>query len=199
MTRRGLAAVVIEGARHQVRTLQRQVGTESLGCTDGFGWDVGRPPRQVRLRTLERRSRPAARSRRPRTVIEAARAPIAQLEGAPRPRLPAAAPTHATPPAVPSRTATRPRLPIHARAIARTRSPRGSRPGTRGAHIHALAQRIRTRGSWMLDLLRGDWLPEHVSRRRFQAFCRRRVYEVSASPTGRCRAKIRSGRLHLRR
>ena len=42
--RRGLAAVV-EGARHQVRWLGRLAG--KVGCTDGFGWDVGRPPRHA--------------------------------------------------------------------------------------------------------------------------------------------------------
>ena len=42
--RRGLAAGV-EGARHQVRCFGRSA--RKVDCTDGFGWDVGRPPRHA--------------------------------------------------------------------------------------------------------------------------------------------------------
>ena len=119
-------------------------------------------------------------------VIEAARAPIAQLEA--RLGLPAAAPTHATPPAVPSPPPP-PAPPDSREAIAHAIAAR-IKAGDYDS-IHALAQEFAPRFV-MLDLLRGDSLPE-TCRRRFQEFCRRHVYGVRI-PDGALPAQIRSGR-----
>ena len=119
-------------------------------------------------------------------VVAAAQAPIAQLEA--RLGLPAAAPTHATPLAVPSPPPP-PAPPDSSEAVANAIAAR-IKAGDYES-IDALAQEFAPRFV-MLDLLRGDSLPE-TCRRRFQEFCWRHVYGVRI-PDEALPVRIRSGR-----